>query len=520
MITPDWYTYELNLLRTHKELQEQILRDIARRIIKTDMNITETAVWQVEMAQKSGMLYDDIIKEIAKRTKSTTAEIRQIFKDAKVEVFNYDDEMLIENGENPETVKYISPKMQNTMKSALAKTSTEAKNLTKTTAVTSQTSYLQACDIAHQKVVSGAFSYGEAIKSAIKFAANQGVKVIYPSGHISSLDVAIRRSVLTGVNQTAGQLQKMRADELECDIMEISAHSGARPSHAVWQGQLVSRSGKQGYLSLDDIGYGEVTGFMGANCRHNWYMYFGGMRMYTPDEIYAMNNATVKYDDIEYTEYEATQIQRKFERNIRQYKNELVMYDEAMKNTDGDTSEIKTEFNFTAQKLKQKEAELADFCEQTGLRRDRYREQVFAVQTEKNIASFGRSVSGKAIWANKKALTKQQENDIIKEIKDCGIKCEQLSLKPKQIDTSKLTLDEEHINKERKRNITKEQAIDFVKNAKFSATGWHGKREKYYGLEGVAYIDVVENVIKTAYTKDNFDDIVKRALEVYKKYEK
>lgn len=406
MITPLWYTYEFDLLKTHKALQEEILRDIARRIAETNMNITETAAWQAEMAQKSGILYDDIIEEITKRTGGTAAEIRQIFKDAKVEVFNYDTEMLLDNGQSPEAVKYISPKMMNTMKAALTKTATEAKNLTKTTAITSQTAYLQACDLAHQKVVSGAFSYQSAVKTAVKFAAKQGVKVIYPSGHISSLDVAIRRSVLTGVNQTAGNLQNMRANELECDIMEISAHSGARPSHAEWQGKLVSRSGAKGYLSLDDIGYGEVTGFMGANCRHNWYMYFGGMRMYTPEELDNMNNRTATYNDEEYSEYDALQIQRKFERDIRRYKSELVMYDEAMKIAEGDVSELKTEFNFTAQKLKSKENELKDFCEQTSLRRDRYREQVFAVKTEKNIANFGRSTSGKAVWADRAEYTK------------------------------------------------------------------------------------------------------------------
>lgn len=85
-----------------------------------------------------------------------------------------------------------------------------------------------------------------------------------------------------------------------------------------------------------------------------------------------------------------------------------------MKAADGDISEIKTEFGFTAQKLKAKESALKDFCEQTNLHRDRYREQVFAVDTEKKIANFGRSTSSKAVWANKKALTKQKENDIIK----------------------------------------------------------------------------------------------------------
>ena len=85
-----------------------------------------------------------------------------------------------------------------------------------------------------------------------------------------------------------------------------------------------------------------------------------------------------------------------------------------MKAADGDISEIKTEFGFTAQKFKAKESDLKDFCEQTNLHRDRYREQVFAVDTEKKIANFGRSTSGKAVWANKKALTNGDNGGIIK----------------------------------------------------------------------------------------------------------
>ena len=412
MITPEWLEYELDLLQTHKDLQESILRDIARRIAKTDMTVTDTAAWQAEMAQETGLLYDEIVKDIAKRTKGTEKEIRQAFADAETEVFNYDDELLIESGQNPETVKHISPKMKRSITAALKKTCTEAKNLKKTTAVTSQTAYHLACDLAHQQVVSGAFTYRDAIKSAIKSAARQGVCVVYPSGHVSSLDVAVRRSVLTGVNATAGSLQDMRANELDCDIMEISAHGGARPEHAEWQGKLVSRSGKKGYLSLSDIGYGEVTGFMGANCRHNWYMYFGGRRMYTEQELDELNNATVTYNDQTYTEYEARMLQRKFERNIRRYKSELVMYDEVLKENDLD--DIRAEFNLAARKLKAKEAELADFCKQTNMRRDRYREQVFAADTEKGIRNFGKSTSQKAVWANKR-LTNGENGGIIRE---------------------------------------------------------------------------------------------------------
>ena len=187
-----------------------------------------------------------------------------------------------------------------------------------------------------------------------------------------------------------------------------------------------------------------------------------------------------------------------------------------MKAADGDISEIKTEFGFTAQKLKAKESALKDFCEQTNLRRDRYREQVFAVDTEKKIANFGRSTSSKAVWANKKALTKQKENDIIKEIKDCGIRGE-IHLTPTAIDTSILSFDNSHINDERNHNVSFDEAVSYIKNAKISVTVWNGRFERYYSEEGASYVDMRKNLIRTAYSKQQFGNDVKSLMEVLKK---
>lgn len=40
-----------------------------------------------------------------------------------------------------------------------------------------------------------------------------------------------------------GEISLANAKDMEQDLMEISAHAGARPSHAEWQGQIVSLSG-------------------------------------------------------------------------------------------------------------------------------------------------------------------------------------------------------------------------------------------------------------------------------------
>lgn len=59
---------------------------------------------------------------------------------------------------------------------------------------------------------------------------------------------------------------------------------------------------------------------------------------------------------------------------------------------------MQQEFEAAAVKLKGREARLADFTNQTGLRRDRYREQVFSTPTENGLRGFGKSVSGKAVY--------------------------------------------------------------------------------------------------------------------------
>lgn len=439
MITPEWYSAELNHLKVHKELHESILRDIVRRLVKTDFNVSDSAAWQAEKLQQSGMVFDDVIAEIARRTDKSREEIKAAFVKASTDIFDFDDKELADAGYDAQQFKTLSPAMKRIVNTTYQKTFTEARNLTLTTAVTSQTAYIQAADLAYMKVESGAFTFQEAMRTAVKSAAVQGLNVVYPSGHVSSLDAAMRRALLTGLNQTTGKLQIMRAEELDNDIMEISAHYGARPSHAEWQGQLVSLSGQKGFLTLDDIGYGAVDGFMGANCRHSWNVFFYGLSKprYSAEELEYYKNAEVEYNGEKMKAYEAQQKQRSMERAVKQSKSTLVAYDEAMKNVefDEERSAWLQEFEKESVKLKNREAKLVDFCEQTGLQRDRFREQVFATNTMNGVKGFGKSTSAKSVWSNRKATilqTKPGKGDI-RSIVNFDINSEQYANKFKDI---------------------------------------------------------------------------------------
>lgn len=191
-----------------------------------------------------------------------------------------------------------------------------------------------------------------------------------------SLESAVRMNIITGVNQTCGKLQELRADEMGWDLMEITAHSGARPEHAHWQGKIVSRSGQKGYLSLRDIGYGEATGFKGINCRHDWYPYYkGSARTYTQKELNKWKNEKVEYNGKKISKYEAIQKQRYFERKIRQNKKDLKAQQAILTSNDEniDIKQVQDEIrNIKANEKANREA-LDNFLKQTGLRKDNSR---------------------------------------------------------------------------------------------------------------------------------------------------
>lgn len=179
--------------------------------------------------------------------------------------------------------------------------------------------------------------------------------------------------------------------------MELTAHAGARPSHAAWQGQVVSLEGAPGYLSLDDIGYGTGGGFKGWNCRHDWFPFFPGISesAYPRGKLERLNNATVPCQGKDVPVYEAMQKQRAMERKIRESKREVSALDAARQaNT---KLHLDADFNRAAMELKRREAALKGYLKETGLNRDRSREQV---------QGFGRSQSSKAVWANRKELDK------------------------------------------------------------------------------------------------------------------
>lgn len=398
-----------SIMDLYSRLDEAIAKDIARRLIKSSGQITEGARWQIKQLQEAGLLYQDVLQLVSRETTATERELARIFEDAAVKSVEYDNRIYEAAGLNPLPVRQ-SPAMMQVLKAGLAKTGSSIKNLTVTTALSAQQIYIDASNMAYMQVISGAFDPATAVRNAIRQASKQGAWVQYPSGHKDRLDVAIRRAVMTGVGQTCGEIGMTNAKEMGCDLMEITAHSGARPDHARWQGRIVSLSGAQGYLSLRDIGYGEAGGFQGCNCRHDWYPYFPGTkRVYSEEELERMEKATVTYQGKELPLYQATQMQRAAEREIRALKRETAALDEDIQaaKESGKTAisdGLAADHAAAAKRLKERQDKLADFVKETGLKNDSSRTFVHG---------YGRAQSARAVAARKN-LGKAQKDDPIK----------------------------------------------------------------------------------------------------------
>ena len=326
----------------------------------------------IQIAQEMGFLYQDIIRLVAEYNNTSYEKVQKIFEEAGVETIKKDDLIYKESGLNPVPIKQSRPIMQ-MMSATIEKTTGNLQNLCMTTANTAQTQFYNAINLSYMEVSTGAKSYTQSFIDALKTIAQQGAIIEYPSGAKRSIESAVRMNIITGVNQTCGQLQELRANEVGWDLMEITAHSGARPSHAKWQGKIVSLSEKKGYLSKDDIGYGEATGFKGINCKHDWHPYYkDSTRSYTQKELEKWKNEKVTYNGKEYTKYDATQEQRKIERAIRQDKKELVAQQKLLtsNNKDINIEEVQAEIRNIKAREKDHKNMLDNFLDQTGFRKD------------------------------------------------------------------------------------------------------------------------------------------------------
>ena len=412
MLTPDYLAHCADyILGLYDQLDRSIIADIARRIVKTG-GITPTAEHQIDKVQQSGMLLSEVTEQVAAVSGLSETEVQSLFNEAGIIGLKNDARPLILAGKQTEV--HLSRQMEQILEANIAKTNGDLRNLTMTTGTTATNAYLEAANTAFMQVQSGAFSYDQAIKEAIKAAAIDGNYVSFLSGHRDHLDVAVRRSVLTGLNQTAAKLTEIYAADMGCEYYETSAHAGARPSHAVWQGRVFKIEGATAnYPNFEDsTGYGSGDGLCGWNCRHSFYPYWPGISMpaYTQEMLDGYNEPKYHYNGDDLTEYDVSQLMRQNERDIRSTKRELAGYRAAIDATDDVAvkSALQDEFDRSSVKLRKQKAKYNNLCKQTRHTPDNTRTGVAAIKDSSGrIVSWNQSTAQRARYAADRQLRRR-----------------------------------------------------------------------------------------------------------------
>lgn len=334
MLTPR-YMEKLpdEILNMYSKIEDDILRDIGQRISRAE-EVTGTARVQIESLLLANYDLKEIEEAIADITDKSTIEVKQLIHKAGLDAYNNDLEIYKKANKNLPNIN-DNLNILNYIKAAASQAEDDISNITNSIGLAGKPLkefYDRELSKAVFQVQAGAIDRESAIRNTVNSLASKGLEVIdYQNGRNYQLESAVRMNVNSTVNRLSATISLQNAEDMEQDLMEITSHAGARPSHAEWQGEIVSLSGNPKYLSLRDIEYGDVVGFMGVNCRHNWYPYFEGVSLpnWMKEELEYIDNPPFEYEERVYTHYEATQKQRALERSMRQEKRKIIVYESA-----------------------------------------------------------------------------------------------------------------------------------------------------------------------------------------------
>ena len=238
------------LAELYRGLEDTLLTEICSRLKLRD-ELNEVTVQGIKALRAHGIDLTEITKAISKTTGISKQKLNKLLDDVVERNQKYYTEVIdLAHVTQPDVLVDAT-----TIDAIRRQTQDVIRNITASmgflvdagrTMLPPAKAYQWALDSAALQIESGAISYNQAIKNAVTELANSGLKKVeYESGHRDQIDVAARRAVMTGVNQLNQKYAEQAMEYLETDLVEVSAHSGARnidgpngwEAHTKWQGR-------------------------------------------------------------------------------------------------------------------------------------------------------------------------------------------------------------------------------------------------------------------------------------------
>lgn len=253
------------LAELFRGLELKLLEEICSRLRIADQ-LNEVTVQDIRALRSHGIDLEDIKKAIASTTSTGAEKLDKLLDDVVARNQKYYTDMV-------DLAQVTAPERMVEQEDVLAiyeQTRGQYRNLTQSMGflvrqgrhrviLPPARAYQWALDSAELQVMSGAVSYDQAIGEAVRQLAKSGLCVAfdkngapvrnavkYERGGIQQLDVCIRRAIMTGVNQLNQKYREQSIDYLGTDLVEVTAHLGARntdgpngwENHAKWQGKV------------------------------------------------------------------------------------------------------------------------------------------------------------------------------------------------------------------------------------------------------------------------------------------
>lgn len=334
------------------QLERDILQDIARRVAKAG-KITSTADYQAYRITLLGNGSKDVRNLIQAATGRTAAEMASLYAVAAQEAHTHCRGLYTATGV-PYTPYSANKELQQLVASISTQTGGTFQNMARTTGfmIRGPSGRLEFTEMSKlygnyldrrlMAVATGVTDYRTAVKQIAKDLTDSGVRTVdYSSGRSLRINAAALMAVRTGMGQIAANIAEADAKQLGTDLFEVSWHHDARPDHQSWQGRVYT------LRQLRTVcGYGTVTGLCGANCRHTFYPYIRGIshRQWSDKQLAARDSRENKpktFQGKDYTDYEATQEQRRMETVLRAAYEQASMFETAGDDMEDDLTIVK-----------------------------------------------------------------------------------------------------------------------------------------------------------------------------------
>ena len=281
-----------------------------------------------------------IERELQEVTRLTKQDIRKLYRKAAQEATADTRIEYLAKGVEPDSIRWEA-----LVEDIWRQTAGAMENLANSSVITD--GYREAIDDAVQAVTMGAGDYNSVIRDTVKRIGRAGIQVEYESTYLASdgklkhhkrrLDSAVRQNVLDGIRQVQQKAQELIGEEIGADGVDISAHPNSAPDHEPVQGRrfdMANFQRMQSGLDFEDVDGKHYAGFERPitqwRCRHLIFYILLGVtrRMYTDEQLKSWETANQKgcvIDGKRYTNYEATQLMRNLETEIRRQKDTAVL---------------------------------------------------------------------------------------------------------------------------------------------------------------------------------------------------